>query len=104
MPPVTARSTGDLKPDRGQFGQQQRDKLSIPLLARASHQGLDRFLWIASSPVGPVARQRVIRVADRHNPCQERNLVATQSIWVTTAIESLMVMANNGQGVRDGRQ
>jgi hypothetical protein len=71
-----SRSTGGLELDRGQLGQEKGDKLSIPLLARASHQRLVRFIWTSPNPIGPVARERVICVADRNDSSKERNLVA----------------------------
>src|SRR5260370_19355393 len=61
-------------------------------------------MWIAPSSIRPVTRQRVIGVADRHNPGEERNLVAGEAVWVAAAVESLMVVADDRQDVRGRRE
>ncbi|HEY2597869.1 MAG TPA: hypothetical protein VGJ79_05250 [Candidatus Dormibacteraeota bacterium] len=69
-------------------------------MTRTSLQRLDDFRLITPSPVGPVTRQRVMSVADRNDPREQRNPVSAQPVGITAAIEALMVMTNDWQNIR----
>ena len=69
--------------------------LRVELLAGAAAQLLHRGLGIDRAAVGPVRGHRVEGVADGHDACPERDVVARQGVRVARAVEVLVARADH---------
>ena len=66
-------------------------ELRIELRARAALDLADRHFVRERAPICAVTRHRVVRVGDRDNAADERNVLAGETARITAAIPPLVV-------------
>ena len=64
-------------------------------MAGAVIENRHRFVDRLGPPVGPVGHERVVRVADRHDPREVGNRPSGQAVGVAPAVEVLVVVADD---------
>jgi hypothetical protein len=72
------------------------DCLCIKLDAGPASQLIEPLLKGSAPPVGAVGSNRVKRISHCHDSCQEGNLMAHQSVRVSSPIPPFMMMTDDG--------
>ena len=87
------RSTAALGGHGGDPGE-RLDHVRVELRPRAAAELLERLLGGAPGAVGPVGRDRAVRVAAADDPRDERDLLADEPVGVAAAAEALVAGAD----------
>src|SRR5205814_10180936 len=86
--------------DRGQLAREEINGFGVPLRARPRAKNRDGLRRRAPHAVRPVVDQGVKGVADGDDAGSARDLACTQPVWISAAVEALVMVADDRQQTR----